>query len=244
MKGELHLPDLPEIPVALSPIGAPDGRERRARPHWAMRLRDRMMGYLPLLLMTVLALGTWLVAKNTPGLLAPSTPAALRHEPDYTLDHFTLQRFDASGALKVEIEGDHMRHYPDDDTMEVDKIRVVSTDPDGRKLTAGALQGRARGDGTEVWLDGQAEVVSEMSGEVPVQMNGEHLRAEPKLKRVDSDSSVIVRQGGSEFHADGMLYDGDTRLLTLHGAAHALLQPKALKAASPSTGKVAKAAAK
>lgn len=245
MKGELHLPDLPEIPVALSPIGgAPDSGERRVRPHWVMRLREKLMGYLPLLLMTVLALGTWLVAKNTPGLLAPSTPAALRHEPDYTVDHFTMQRFDPNGALKVQIDGDHMRHYPDDDTMEVDKIRVVSTDPDGRKLTAGALQGRAKGDASEVWLDGQAQVVSEAAGQVPVQMNGEHLRAEPKLKRVDSDWPVIVQQGDSEFHAEGMFYDADTRVLTLRGATHALLQPKALKAASPSTGKVAKAAAK
>lgn len=241
MKGELHLPDLPEIPVALSPVGGePVAEERRVRPHWLTRLREKLMGYLPLLLMTALALGTWLVAKNTPGLLAPSVPGAVRHEPDYTVDHFTLQRFDPTGALKVQIDGDHMRHYPDDDTMEVDKIRVVSTDPEGRKMTATAQQGKAKGDGSEVRLDGQAQVVSEIAGELPVQMNGEHLRAEPKLKRVDSDWPVIVQQGGSEFHAEGMFYDADTRVLKLRGATHALLQPALRKSvgqqAAPAKG--------
>ncbi|MEP6505101.1 MAG: LPS export ABC transporter periplasmic protein LptC [Betaproteobacteria bacterium] len=233
MKGQLHLPDLPEVPVVLSPLsGALDDQQRRTRPRWPVRLREGVMGYLPLLLMITLALGTWLVAKNTPGLLSASTPGAVTHEPDYTLDRFNLQRFDVEGALKVEIEGDHMRHFPDDDIMEVEKIRVVSMSPDGRKMTATAQRGRARGDSSEVWLDGLAQVVSETPGQVPVQMNGEHLHAEPKLKRVDSDSPVIVQQGDSEFHADGLLYDDETHILTLRGSVSALMQPALRRAAA------------
>ena len=233
MKGELHLPDLPEVPVVLSPLGAAlDDQQRRTRPRWTVRLREAVMGYLPLLLMITLALGTWLIAKNTPGLLSPSTPGALRHEPDYTLDRFDLQRFDVAGALKVEIEGDHLQHFPDDDIMEVEKIRVVSMSPDGRKMTATAQRGRARGDSSEVWLDGRAQVVSEAPGQVPVQMNGEHLHALPKAKRVDSDSPVIVQQGDSEFHADGLVYEDETRVLTLHGHVSALMQPALRRAAA------------
>jgi lipopolysaccharide export system protein LptC len=242
MKGELHLPDLPEIPVAVSPPGLPQSGDRRRRARWAPRLRERLMGYLPLLLMTILALGTWLVAKNTPGLLSPSAPVAVKHDPDYTVDHFSLQRFAPDGALKVQIDGDQMRHFPDDDTMEVDQIRVLATDPDGRRMTATALKGRAKGDGSEVWLDGQAQVVSEAASQVPVRMNGEHLRAEPKLKRVDSDWPVIVQQGDSEFHADGMFYDADTHLLTLHGGTHALLQPSLKPQAGAKPAGAAKAA--
>ena len=240
MKAELHIPDLPEIPVALSPLSPPpDDQQRRARLSWHVRLREGMLGYLPLVLMVALALGTWLVAKNTPGLLASSGPAVIKHEADYTLDHFTLQRFDATGALKVEIEGEHMQHFPDDDIMEVEQIRVVTLDPQGRKMTATSQHGRARGDSSEVWLDGQAQVISVAEGELPIQMNGEHLRAEPKLKLVESDSPVIVQQGSSEFHAEGMLYDHGTRILTLRGQAHALLQP-ALRAAAAATKHTAK----
>jgi lipopolysaccharide export system protein LptC len=233
MKGELHLPDLPEVPVALSPLSSPvDDQQRRTRLHWTVRLREQVLSYLPLLLMIVLALGTWLIAKNTPGLLAPSAPTAPKHEPDYTLDRFTLQRFDATGALKVEIEGDHMQHFPDDDIMEVEKIRVTTTDPDGRRMIATAQHGRARGDSSEVWLDGQAQVVSEsgVGGDLPIQMNGEHLHALPKQRRVDSTFMVIVHQGDSEFNADGLEYEDNTRLLTLHGNVHATMQPSLRKA--------------
>ena len=230
MKGELHLPDLPEVPVALSPLSPPlDDQQRRTRPGLVERMREGFVGYLPLMLMVGLALGTWLIAKNTPGLLAPTPPGAVRHEADYTLDHFTLQRFDATGALEVEIEGEHMQHFPDDDIMEVEQIRVVTLDPHGRRMTATAQHGRARGDSSEVWLDGQAQVVSVAAGELPIQMNGEHLHALPKLRQVDSKFMVIVRQGENEFNADGMEYDDGTRLATLHGNVHALMQPSLRK---------------
>ena len=226
MKAELHIPDLPEIPVALSPLAPPpDDQQRRTPLSWPVRVREAVVGYLPLILMVALALGTWLVAKNTPGLLAPSGPAVVKHEADYTLDDFNLERFDPRGALKVEIQGEHMQHFPDDDIMEVEQIRVVSTAPDGRRMIATALHGRARGDSSEVWLDGQAQIVSEAEGQLPIQMNGEHLHAMPKLRLVDSKSMVIVRQGDSEFNADGMEYDDNSRLLTLHGNVHALMQP-------------------
>src|SRR5258708_6176669 len=126
MKGELHLPDLPEVPVALSPLSPPlDDQQRRTRPGWGVRVAERIVG-----------------------------------------------------------------------------------------------------DSREVWLDGQAQVISESAGELPIQMNGEHLHALPKARQVDSKNMVIVRQGDSEFNADGLEYDDTTRLLTLHGNVHALMQPQ------------------
>jgi lipopolysaccharide export system protein LptC len=226
MKGELHIPDLPEVPVTLSPLaGPPEGVERRMRRRFRDRMREQVAAYIPLLLMIGLALTTWLIAKSTPGLLQPAAQEPPRHVPDYTIDRFTLQRFDPTGSLKVQIEGDSLVHYADDDTMEVERIRVLGNDPSGRTFRATALEGRATGDSSEIWLDGQAQVVSEMAGEVPVQMNGEHLRAFPKLRRVESDDPVIVQQGASEFHAEGMEYDQNTRLMTLHGTTHALIVP-------------------
>ena len=104
-------------------------------------------------------------------------------------------------------------------------------------MTATAQHGRARGDSSEVWLDGQAQVVSDSPRELPIQMNGEHLHALPKLRQVDSKYMVLVRQGDSEFNADGLEYDDLTRLLTLHGNVHALMQPQLRKAAGNSIPK-------
>ena len=63
MSVELHLPDLPEVPISLGP--AADAPPRAPTP-WHLRLRDALSSYLPLLLMTLLALATWWLVQNSP----------------------------------------------------------------------------------------------------------------------------------------------------------------------------------
>ena len=61
MSVELHLPDLPEVPISL---GAMVGKA--PRQSIATRLHEGLSSYLPLLLMALLALGSWWLVKNTP----------------------------------------------------------------------------------------------------------------------------------------------------------------------------------
>jgi hypothetical protein len=57
------------------------------------------------------------------------------------------------------------------------------------------------------------------------------------VRQVDSKYMVLVRQGDSEFNADGLEYDDLTRLLTLHGNVHALMQPQLRQAVGKSVAK-------
>ncbi|MDY0106413.1 MAG: LPS export ABC transporter periplasmic protein LptC, partial [Giesbergeria sp.] len=44
---------------------------------------DRFSLYLPVLLMGLLALGTWWLVRNAPQVQVPRPASAPRHEPDY-----------------------------------------------------------------------------------------------------------------------------------------------------------------
>ena len=55
-------------------------------------MRELLGTYLPLVLMLLLALGTWWLARNTPGADEPAPAAAPRAEPDYTMQHFVVGR--------------------------------------------------------------------------------------------------------------------------------------------------------
>ena len=59
-----------------------------------------------------------MLSPSLPGAERPATPP--RHDPDYSMRHFTLRRFTPEGRLRLDIEGDVMRHYPDTDTVEID----------------------------------------------------------------------------------------------------------------------------
>jgi len=196
------------------------------RAPWAWRVIDTASSYLPLLLMAALALGTWWLVKNTPLFENDRELAPLRHEPDYTMSQFMVQRFAANGAMKVQIEGDVMRHYPDTDTLEIDNPRMRAFGDDGRITNATARKAIANRDGSEVQLSGDAHVVREATDkDAAIEFRGEFLHCFQNTERVRSHLPVIVTRGGTEFHADSMTYDNLAGLLDLKGHLRAVLTP-------------------
>lgn len=218
MAVELHLPDLPEVPIKLGPPRP--AVQRRATP-WHLRLRDGLSSYLPLLLMALLALGTWWLVKNTPG--APAVPEATstRSDPDYTMTNFVLERFDASGRLRLRVQGERLRHFPDTDRTEIDNPQFRAFSPDGSVTVADARRALANGDLSEVQLLGGAQVVR--PGPQAIEIRGEFLHAFLVTEQVRSHLPVRVTQGRNEWQAAGIDYDHGQRRLDFKGPMRAVL---------------------
>ena len=78
---------------------------------------------------------------------------------------FTLERFAADGALRVQVQGARLRHYPDTDTMDILRHPAPrATAPDGSVTVASALLAVSNGGwATQVQLQGGARVRREAS---------------------------------------------------------------------------------
>ncbi|MES2717030.1 MAG: LPS export ABC transporter periplasmic protein LptC [Pseudomonadota bacterium] len=221
----LHLPDLPEVSVELGlPAPAP-GQPARAPQPWRYRLLQGLSSYLPLLLMALLAAGTWWLVRNTPqapGVRAVNPPS---QNPDYTMNGFAITRFSPDGQVALRIAGDVLRHYPATDRLEIDGVRIQATAPDGRTTNATARHAVANGDGSEIQLLGGAEVVSQLQGGDRLEVKGEFLHAFLRFERLRSHLPVQVRHGGTEARAGGLEYDNLQRQLTLNGPVRATVAP-------------------
>jgi lipopolysaccharide export system protein LptC len=216
---------LPELSLSLGAAAAVPSH-RVAMP-WHLRLRETLSSYLPLLLMTLLALATWWLVKNSPR--APDTSAlrVVSSEPDYSMEQFAVERFDASGQLKLRIEGARMQHFPATDRIEVEGAQIRAVAPDGRVTLAHAQRAVGNGDGSELQLMGAAEVSSVDVNGAPLVMRSEFLHAFFVTQRVKSHLPVLVQSGGSELRAGGLDYDHAARRLELQGPMRAVLPPKA-----------------
>ena len=122
---------------------------------------DQLSLYLPVMLMGLLALGTWWLVRNAPAPLLPTTERAPTHQPDYVMKGFAVKSFDGTGRLQSEVKGAVGRHYPDTDTLEIDQVHMRSTTPQGRVTVATANRALSNADGTEVQLFGNAIVTRE-----------------------------------------------------------------------------------
>lgn len=203
----------------------------------AVRLWNSISIYLPVVLMGLLALGTYWLVRNSPVFGAPEVAKEALHEPDYFMRNFTVRTFDESGQLKSEIFGKEARHFPDTDTLEIDAPRIRSINAQGRLVTSTGNRALSNGDGSEVQLLGNALVVREATRtadgqDLPrMEFRGEFLDAFVTEERVKSHKPVVLTRGGDQFTGDTFAYDNLSGIADLKGRVKGFLVPRAKSAA-------------
>ena len=217
-------------PAPLQPLGpAASGRTAAWRPG---RVWDQVSIYLPVLLMGLMALGSYWLLRATPEAALPTVERPVTHEPDYFMRRFSVKVFDANGVLQSEIHGAEARHHPDTDTVEIDQARIRSVQAGGLLTTATAQRVTSNGEQTEFVLEGDAVVVREAGRNtdgsvVPrLEFRGELLRVFTQPQRFLSDRPVNVVRGSDRIQADSLDYQGDDRVVLFKGRVKAQLSPR------------------
>ncbi|MBC7681902.1 MAG: LPS export ABC transporter periplasmic protein LptC [Ferruginibacter sp.] len=193
---------------------------------------NRLSIYLPILLMAVLALGSYWLVRNTP-IFAPADVAAPpTHEADYFMRNFSVKNFDALGQLKSEVFGTEAHHFPDTDTVEISQVRIRSVNPQGLVTVSTADRGLSNGDGSEVQLFGNAVVLRQAVVDKGVvvqpkmEFRSDFLHAYLEAERVRSNKPVTLVRGTDTFTADSMDYNNLDRQMQLAGRVKGVLMPQ------------------
>ena len=200
----------------------------------ALRVWDRISIYLPVVLMGVLALGTYWLVRNSPVFGTPEATKSTRHDVDYFMRKFTIKSFGENGQLKSEIYGVEGRHYADTDTLEIDQARIRSISPEGRLVTSTGNRALSNGDASEVQLMGNARVVREAAldangNALPrMEFQGEFLHAYVNEERVKSHKPVVLTRGGDQFTGDTFAYDNMSGIADLKGRVRGVLVPRVI----------------
>lgn len=206
--------------------------KKRVRRTW-----DRLSIYLPVMLMGLLALGTYWLVRNTPAVSAPEAEQPVRHEPDYFMRKFSVKTFNEQGQLQSEVNGVEGRHFPDTDTLEIDKVHMRSFNKDGKVVVATADRALSNSDGSEVQLFGNAIVVREASTDASgrvdprLEFRSEFLHAYVNTERVHSNQPVVMTRGNDRFTGDAMDFDNLSRVMNLQGRVRGVLMPGPAKPA-------------
>ena len=195
-----------------------------------MRLRrawDRLTIYLPLVVMAVLALGSWWLVRSMPDLWTAAKTQTVRKDPDYELRQFVVKVFDAKGHLVREIIGDEGRHYPDTDELHIEQVTFEARDTAGQHLHAVARKGIATGDGTRVTLLGNAHVLRETPQQQNsrMELRGEKLVALIKEEKLLSSDPVQITRGADVFNAKGMNFNMAAGHYELTGRVQGMIAP-------------------
>ena len=198
------------------------------------RISDKASMYLPVLIMGLLALGTWWLVRNAPKPVSRGAEKVVRHEPDYFLKDFVIKNFEASGRLKNRLNGSAGEHFPDTDTLEIDDARMLSFTPDGRRTVGSSNRALSNGDGSEIQMFGQAVITREplpatatQKALPTMQLESEFLQIWPNEERVSTNKPVIMTRGQDRFTGDHMQYTHLDQILRMQGRVKGIIQPSA-----------------
>ncbi|HQR03750.1 MAG: LPS export ABC transporter periplasmic protein LptC [Proteobacteria bacterium] len=175
----------------------------------------------PLMVLGMLAGLTYWLQKAVE--VSPAQRAQQRHDPDFMVEHFTVQRFDSQGLPVQFLRADKMVHFPDDDSSELDNPRLTYFRPTGQ-VRVSARHAWLNKDGKEVRLNGSVVVVREAA--TPTTIRTEALTAFPDDDFVRGSVPVTIIQGLRTLSANAFEYHGDQKIGILSGHVRGIFQRK------------------
>ena len=164
--------------------------------------------------------------RTAPAVDKVQLPRPPDHEPDYVLEKFSAQKFDANGRLTLFMRGESAQRLPDSPWVEVHKFSMRATDAQGHVKLASADLGLSAADSKEFELKGKVRLVQEANptDDSPrLEITGEFLHLFSDPDRIVSDQPVQLLRGKQQFNADSMIYNGIERSLQLDGRVRAML---------------------
>jgi lipopolysaccharide export system protein LptC len=150
---------------------------------------------------------SWWLMRGLEGRQAP-IPEQVRHIPDYSLDHFTMNVMDATGQLRYRLHADRMSHYLDDDTAILGRPEVTLFKRTGGAWNVSARRGWIGAGQKSVLLED--EVLAWRDPLVPgagLEIRTDKLHIATERQYAETDQPVTITQDIGVTHAVGMHVD-------------------------------------
>lgn len=138
------------------------------------------------------------------------TKEKVRHEPDYFLKNFTSTTMDDTGKPAYQVKADHLEHYPDDDSMKLQKPKFSFYKDNVKTWTAEANEALVLNNNEKIKLKGNVtlkQIPDSNKNNVPMTLKAEQLTIEPERNIAHTKSKVKLSQGKSYIQAIGMRAD-------------------------------------
>jgi len=168
-----------------------------------------------ILLALLAALTVWIDHTVQPP--APKRDGSTRHDPDYIVSNFSSNRTDQLGNPRYGLSGAEMRHYPDDDSTELEHPLFTQFSMKNPTIQAQGVRGLLSSNGENVYFMDNVKVIraaTPQKGELTILT--EYLHIIPEQGILKTDQPVTILQAPrTVIHATGMELDKKERTLKL-----------------------------
>ena len=190
--------------------------------HWSSAL-------FPLIILITLAgLTFWL--RHAIELPEERKDGKRRHDPDYIINQPQLRKLDRSGNLQYTLTATEIRHFPDDDTTDVSKPKLVYLHPKRPSVTTSAERAHISQDGDQVDFHENVRIERAAARkQESMQATMPDLTVRPEDEKAFTRSAVTMTQGKSWLKGVGLQVDQKTQTYVLESQATGQFESKYAK---------------
>jgi len=154
-----------------------------------------------LVLLIIASMSWWAMTIAEPNL---DTFTASKEGPDHFMENFTATKLSDAGKPEHRLHAERMTHYPNEEHSDVIKPQVTFFKEDGSTWIARANQGKVLGDGKEVFLMDDVNIIRPGTAETKVTIITTNLRVVPKKNFAETKNNIVMQQNENTVTATGM----------------------------------------
>ena len=133
-----------------------------------------------------------------------------RHEPDYFLKNFTATTMDDFGNPAYKIKAQRLEHYPDDNSMQLQKPLFAFYNNNKKAWTAQSNEAVIIDNSNIIHLKGNVilnQILNNKTNNTPIVLTAEQLTIEAKRNIAHTKSKIKLKKGDNTIQAVGMRAD-------------------------------------
>ena len=139
-------------------------------------------------------------------------------------ENFKAASLDDKGRIHQALIARVARHYPDDDSTDLEGPQITFNDPGKPRLTVTADKASVSGDREHVVFTGHVKGVRDASSDTardgPTTITSEYLMVMPKEDKIVTDKAVTI------INATGMEYDNKSKTIKLRSRVSGQIEPQ------------------
>lgn len=159
-----------------------------------------------LLIILIGAFSNWLLTSLDTEPLG--IPKQIRHDPDYFLEDFTANVMTASGLPRYRLQGVRLEHFPDDDSILIQKLILQLFRNTLPEWTATAERGYIYDKGQRIELKGTVHLQRPaIASNHALELTTRDLVIYPEKEYAETEAAVNIISGKNTISAVGMRLD-------------------------------------
>jgi LPS export ABC transporter protein LptC len=189
---------------------------------------SQSLTHAPLALMSLLALASFVLFKQSPTPPERNVPEALSNRDDYFLQRFLATEFLPAGGARSHISGVSAHHNPIFKTLTINNIDFIASSQNAHYQGSAKL-GSVSDDGKHIALTGQAVVDKQASAATSsprVHFESEQITVRQDPDTVEASAPVRIHSGKTKMAAESLRYEAASKETQLKGRVRMVIEGK------------------